>query len=68
MRVVLQQAATVRATAKLFSVPYRHLRNAVQRAELSTFGTGDGRAAVLLFEDVRAFLRAHPTKQREKLS
>jgi hypothetical protein len=64
MRLLVQQAASVRATARAFSLPYRHVRHAVTSGELHTFGSGQGRAAILLFEDVRAWLQRNPTQRK----
>jgi hypothetical protein len=54
MRLLVQQSAPVRATAKAFALPVRHLREAVNLGELATFGTGRGRVSVLIWEDVLA--------------
>jgi hypothetical protein len=59
-REVALQAAPLSVAARAFSIPPRHLRRAVRLNELQLFGTGSGRASVLIFDDVRAWLRTRP--------
>lgn len=63
MRIFEMQAASVAMTAKLFSIPYRHVRRAVANGELGLFGSGEGRTALPIFEDVRAWRRSRPPEQ-----
>jgi hypothetical protein len=66
MQIHEQQAANMRTAAKLFSVPYAHLLRAEKRGEIRTYGTGEGRCAVVIFEDLRRFLRSHPTRPNKQ--
>ena len=66
MPVREQQAAPMRAASKLFGVSYSHMLRAEKRGELTAYGTGEGRCSVVLFEDVRAWLRQHPTRRAIK--
>jgi helix-turn-helix protein len=59
------QAASVRQTARIFSIPARALYSAVRANELQAF-CPSGRRAVILFDDVRAWLRKHPAPSRMK--
>ena len=63
MRDPEMQAANVRATARAFSIPLRHLRRAINEGALTTYSSG-GRRAVLLFGDVREWLRSRPAPPR----
>jgi hypothetical protein len=59
------QAASIRATAKAFSLSARVLYDAVKANELSLFRTS-GRRGVLIFDDVKLWLRSRvaPTRTR----
>jgi ABC-type enterochelin transport system substrate-binding protein len=59
------QSASVRATARAFSIPPRALYRALTAGELQAF-CPSGRRAVLIFDDVRAWLREHPAPIRTK--
>jgi hypothetical protein len=53
------QSASIRATAKAFSIPARTLYQAVRSNELAIYCVA-GRRNILLWEDVRAYVRKHP--------
>lgn len=57
------QSASVRLTAAAFSIPVHHLRRAVALGELKTHCTG-GRTALLIFDDVKEWIRQHPSPRR----
>jgi hypothetical protein len=61
------QAASIRATAKAFSVPARLFYSAVQTGDLGLYHS-TGRRGVLLFDEVREFLRKRPAPSRAKKS
>lgn len=65
MKLLVQQAASVRATALAFSIPVLHLRTSINNGDLQRYGTGQGRQSLLIFEDVRAWLRRHPKSSKE---
>lgn len=67
MREPAMQAANVRATARAFSIPLRHIHTAIKAGALTTYSTGSGRRAVLLFGDVREWLRSRPTPRRDNI-
>lgn len=58
------QAASVRRTAIAFGIPYRTLREAVRNSELPAFRSGGSRT-VLIWDDVRAWLRDRQAKPRQ---
>jgi hypothetical protein len=59
------QAASVRQTARIFSIPARALYRALQGNELTAFCVS-GRSNVVLWDDVRAWLRQRPAPSRIK--
>jgi hypothetical protein len=59
------QAASIRQTARTFSIPPRALYSAVRANELTLCRTSGARS-VLLFDDVKAWLRERPAPSRTR--
>jgi Tfp pilus assembly protein PilX len=59
------QSASIRGTAKAFSLPARALYRAVAAGELRAY-CASGRRNVVLWDDVRAWLRTRPAPSRIK--
>jgi hypothetical protein len=58
------QAASVRQTARIFSIPARALYRAVRANELTAFCPSSGqKRPVLILDDVREWLRKHPASK-----
>jgi hypothetical protein len=61
------QAASVRVTSAAFSIPILRLRRLIAEGTLQTFGTAGGNQSLLLWDDVREFLRRNPSQRNRNL-
>jgi hypothetical protein len=59
-----REAATPRACARVFSIPQHRIYAAIKAGELVAHAIG--RKSILLFSDVRDWIRAHPSTKSSK--
>jgi excisionase family DNA binding protein len=59
------QAGNVETASRVFGIPAHHLRRAIRANELQAHNTG-GRFQILIFDDLKQWLRTRPASSPRK--